>query len=441
MSGGLIGFAPSTPHDAAGRYAEGLPTGATVAVALSGGGDSVGLLVALRETASFRAGRIRLVAVTVDHGLRAGSAGEAAAMADFCGSLSVPHLTMKWQGEKPETGLSAAARAARYHLLAEAARRLDAGSVVTAHTLDDQLETVEMRRQRGEAGGRGLAGIAPSALFFGSLAVHRPFLTVSRADIRAYLAGQSVGWIDDPSNDNLGFERVRVRRAACFAFGAEEIAGAARARRRLARRAAEHLAVCGRMPIPMLFAIEQTQADDEVVALALAVLTAVAGGQMHLPGQEQIGRLLVALKAECGPVAASLGRAVVERRKQTIHVCRDRRNLPVLSVPPNAAADWDGRFRVFNRDKAGIVVGPAKAGAGQEGVPPRIARRALATLPQPQLPDGKEAIVTVQPLLAPFETVLSSFDLELAQQLCRLTGRPVFPDFVHAGLETSAIKG
>ncbi len=102
MPGGLSGFATFSPSQAATRYLDGLPDGVTVAVALSGGGDSVGLLSALYESACVRSGRVRLAALTVDHGLRPGSAGEAAAMADFCRTLSIPHLTLSWQGDKPK---------------------------------------------------------------------------------------------------------------------------------------------------------------------------------------------------------------------------------------------------------------------------------------------------------------------------------------------------
>ena len=438
MPGGLIEFTAFSPSEAATRYLAGLPDGATVAVALSGGGDSVGLLSALYEAACARNGRVRLAALTVDHGLRSGSADEAAAMAELCHGLSIPHLVLSWQGDKPKTGLSEAAREARYRLLAEGVARLHADCLVTAHTLDDQLETVEMRRRRSDRSPRGLAGIAPAALFFGWLPVHRPFLRVLRADIRNHLSERRIGWFDDPSNDDPRYERVRVRQAKEFALGPDAIAAAAERRGALATAAAAYLEAHARMPLPLLFELDARQ-EDEAANLALATLIAVAGGQPHLPGQEQLERLRSALKSPGAVV--SLGRTVVERRKDKLYIGRDQRNLPVLEIAPGESIAWDGRFRIANETQAVITIAPSVHQEPPEGVPSRIARRALATLPICAEPGRARDDVTVLPLLAPFETVLLSFDGALADALCRLSGRPLFPCFLGRGVETQSICG
>ena len=146
-----------------------------ITVAVSGGSDSIGLLVFLLEHLGEPS---RLVAITVDHGLRAESADEARRVADFCVKLGLRHIVRKWEGAKPQTGIQAAAREARYRLLGDTALEIGACMVVTGHTEDDQLETIAMRAQRGA--GPGLAGIAPGTLSLGGdgrmVWFARPFL-------------------------------------------------------------------------------------------------------------------------------------------------------------------------------------------------------------------------------------------------------------------------
>ena len=125
-------------------------------LAVSGGPDSVALMwLAARWRRALARGP-RLVAVTVDHGLRTEAAREAREVKRLARSLDVPHRTLRWTGAKPKTGLPAAAREARYRLLAKAARQASATHILTAHTRDDQAETLLMRLLRGS----GVAGLA-----------------------------------------------------------------------------------------------------------------------------------------------------------------------------------------------------------------------------------------------------------------------------------------
>ena len=132
-------------------------------LAVSGGSDSTALLVmAARWAKQLKKRRPKLLAVTIDHGLRPESAREAAAVKRLARQLGVPHRTLAWRGRKPKTGLQETARLARYALLAQAALREGYEHVLTAHTLDDQAETVLFRLARG-SGVTGLAGMAYAA--------------------------------------------------------------------------------------------------------------------------------------------------------------------------------------------------------------------------------------------------------------------------------------
>jgi len=182
-----------------------------IAIALSGGGDSTALLCLLHDFLSGCGEQNRLFAITVDHGLRPESAEEAKRAGDFCAALGIPHEIRRWEGKKPGAGLQAAAREARYRLLAEAAEGAGCSLVMTGHTLDDQAETVAMRHVRGA--GRGLSGVAPATLYEKRIWFVRPLIRQRRVDLRAYLASRGQDWIDDPSNKDPRFERVRMREA------------------------------------------------------------------------------------------------------------------------------------------------------------------------------------------------------------------------------------
>jgi tRNA(Ile)-lysidine synthase len=187
-------------------------------LAVSGGPDSTALLVLtarwINELKKERKRAPKLVAVTIDHGLRADAAREAAAVKRLARRLGVPHRTLRWRGAKPKTGLQEAARLARYRLLAEAAHRAGYDHVLTAHTLDDQAETVLFRLARG-SGLMGLAGMAHAAPLpagaAGTLFLVRPLLPIAKARLYATLRAHDVPFSEDPSNRDPRFTRARLR--------------------------------------------------------------------------------------------------------------------------------------------------------------------------------------------------------------------------------------
>ena len=180
-----------------------------IILAVSGGPDSTALMwLAARWRRALARGP-RLIAVTVDHGLRPEGTREARDVKRLARSLDLPHRTLRWSGAKPSTGLPAAARAARYALLAWAARQSRATHILTAHTRDDQAETVLMRLLRG-SGIAGLAAMAREAEREGLL-LARPFLDLSKSRLIATLKKAKVEFTEDPTNSDPNFTRPRIR--------------------------------------------------------------------------------------------------------------------------------------------------------------------------------------------------------------------------------------
>ncbi len=183
--------------------------GQRIGVAVSGGPDSVALLLL---AAAARPGMVE--AATVDHALRAASRAEAEGVAALCERLGLPHaiLTVQWR-EKPQTGIQQRARQARYRRLGRWAQERGLVALLTAHHLDDQVETLVMRLARG-AGVSGLAGMRRAARIpGGTLPLLRPLLGWRHAELELVCADAGIVPVADPSNDDPQFERVRVRRA------------------------------------------------------------------------------------------------------------------------------------------------------------------------------------------------------------------------------------
>jgi tRNA(Ile)-lysidine synthase len=183
--------------------------GGRLGVAVSGGGDSVALLHLLSRC--FEAEDVQLFAATVDHGLRVESADEAAEVGKFAASLGIEHSVLRWGNWDGRGNLQNQARQARYDLLSDWAKTNAISAVALGHTADDQAETMLMRLGRS-AGVDGLGGI-PSRRVINGVTVVRPMLSLSRSQLRGYLTRHNVSWVEDPSNDELKYDRIKARQA------------------------------------------------------------------------------------------------------------------------------------------------------------------------------------------------------------------------------------
>lgn len=183
-------------------------------IAASGGPDSTALLLLAARWAQRLRRPPRLLAITVDHGLRAQAAAEAAAVKRLARRLGVQHRTLHWRGKKPKTGLQEAARLERYRLLEQAAARAGYTHILTGHTLDDQAETVLFRLARGTGltglGGMGYVAPLPAGEQRDVFLV-RPLLHIPKARLVATLRAVGVGYSEDPSNSDPQFTRARLR--------------------------------------------------------------------------------------------------------------------------------------------------------------------------------------------------------------------------------------
>ncbi|MEP5730587.1 MAG: tRNA lysidine(34) synthetase TilS [Sulfitobacter sp.] len=178
-------------------------------VAVSGGSDSMALLHLLREFCELH--NIQLHAVTVNHCLRENSQQEADIVADQCSKMGVAHDTLVWQDWNGKGNLQSQARDARYSQMATWAQQYGINTIAVGHTADDQAETVLMRLSR-RSGVDGLAGMNPRSVREGITWV-RPLLSTRRETLQSYLKEREISWLDDPSNDEDRYDRVKARKA------------------------------------------------------------------------------------------------------------------------------------------------------------------------------------------------------------------------------------
>jgi len=428
---------PNLPFDRAFVGLD-LPSDATIVAAVSGGGDSVALLALLRDHLARHRPDVRQIAATVDHGLRPQSADEAASVGRLAASLGISHVVRRWLGDKPATGVAAAARAARYRLLGEIAGEFGAVAILTGHTADDQAETIAMRRQRGE--GRGLAGMAPASLLDGGVWLLRPLLGVSRAALRRFLVERRLEWVEDPSNEDDRFERPRVRRDLTARPDLDDLLAlgraAARDREQLGIRSAAIIRALASRPAPGLtrLGLELLRhPDGDAAVYAMRILLAEAGGREHLPDALSVHSLLETLAQADGRRCATLARAVIDRRGDAIFLYRESRNLP-RPAPLSHAYVWDGRYRIEGDAGPGAaIVRPfGRSGGDPEplaSTPMSILRTARAAEPALHRADGDPQLLDgARPVAAPWAALLPSFDLAPARAVAELVGVPIPPD-------------
>ncbi len=383
--------------------------------------------------------------VTVDHGLRPESKEEAAFVAEHAGELGFSHATVEWAGEKPRTGIQAAARRARYDLLTSLARARNIACVVTAHTEDDQAETLLMRLRRG-SGVDGLSAIAPVSERNGA-AIVRPLLGFSKGRLSAYLRASSVPYLRDPSNDNAAFERVRLRHAAKALASAGitrsslAMTAARLSRSRVALAEVTEDFLDRRFQVTLLAQgkISRGAFDavpDDMALRALGRILSLIGGTEEPLRLMKLERLLSDLKLR--KKETTLGGCIIIATSGTLNFYREPGRLCGKPMPfePGAKCAWDRRFILAFApiEKCGVTVRQLGADGWlsykklmkERGLSPEANR--LAALTTPALWKGNRLICA--PLLSFSDPVgdaapAEPIEVALAPGLARfLTGIP-----------------
>lgn len=303
-----------------------------------------------------------LTALTVDHGLRAGSAREVSQVARWLAERGVEHVALTWEGEKPAGNIQASARAARYALMEAWCTRQNVCCLMLAHHLEDQAETFLLRLGRG-SGVYGLSGMEASVKPFvpGAPWRLRPLLAVPKARLGATLDQWGQSWIEDPSNESVAFTRVRARKlkGALASIGltperlGETARHLARARSLLEDEADGLLAGCAVLRpggYCLVDAAALTGAHAEVGMRALARLMMVVRGAEYPPRFARLERLWSRLHSNALDGGATLlgcrvKPAAVEGYDTVIF--REARGLggPV-EADTSKSAVWDGRYHV-----------------------------------------------------------------------------------------------
>ncbi|NQW12248.1 MAG: tRNA lysidine(34) synthetase TilS [Alphaproteobacteria bacterium] len=335
-----------------------------LAVAVSGGPDSVALFH-LMDTWTRRIG-VPLVALTVDHGLRSDSAAEAAAVGHLAAARGREHRILAWRGTKPVTGLSEAAREARYRLLGDACRAGGIETLVLAHHLDDQAETVLYRIER-DTGPDGLAGMGRVVERDG-VRLLRPLLDVPKARLIATCQIAGLVFVDDPTNRDQHYVRPRLRalmpRLDAAGVTAERLGrladamGTARAHLDMAVR--DWVAVHAEVMAAGWIGFEVTALDTIPKPLCGRVIERLlrwVGGGGYPPRGDRLDRLIGWLTRTTDDGARTLAGCCVGRTGARVVIFREwQAAAPPLLVPPGHTRVWDGRYSIRNEGTAPVRV-------------------------------------------------------------------------------------
>ncbi len=309
--------------------------------------------------------------LTVNHGLRPESAGEVAAVASLCEQWEIPCVRLAWTGPKPSTGLQAAARAARHRLMTAAACEAGADALVLAHHREDQAETFLQRLARG-SGVYGLAAMRPADRW-GDLTVLRPLLGVPKVRLQATLADAGVTPVQDPSNEDPRFSRVRMRRLlgplAQEGLTSERIAETA-ARLGRAAAALDHW-VSQLLELAEVHPAGPVRLDlsaigdlpDEIRYRLLARLVRYCAGADYTPRHEQLEPAADALFGD-RDMRRTLAGVVLDRTGTHLRAWREfgRSGIPATVLDGPGSTTWDRRYRIVAAEPGRIEIGPLGPG-------------------------------------------------------------------------------
>jgi tRNA(Ile)-lysidine synthase len=397
-----------------GKLFDGLESEGRLGLAVSGGPDSVALMLLAAEWAAKHA--VTLIVYTVNHGLRAEAASECQFVGDAAKALGLSVQVLEWTSAKPKTGLQAAARSARYRLIGEAMARDDVGLLLTAHHLDDQAETMMMRLAHGSGIG-GLGGMSRFSTVEG-VCICRPLLDVRRDDLLALLSARHQEFIEDPSNQSTQFERVRWRQAlpelGAMGVSPERLGQLSRRLKRadaalnaLAEQSLEAIVTTDDFGVCHIDRSAFEALEPEIAVRVLANLLGNAGlGQVETVCE----RLM---RPEFS--GAVLGGFVLHPRKDSILIFREsgRAGLRSEELAPGGSIIWDGRFEIRSLACETLEIAPAGD----------LSANALRSLCDGHLDLPMAALKTV-PLVRSAKEEILAFGAHLKSSLVEISALP-----------------
>ncbi len=374
-----------------------------LAVAVSGGADSMALTLLTARWAAARGGSV--LALTVDHGLRNESADEARQVGRWLAARGIDHDILTWTGPKPASGLQEAARNARYAFLLERCRDAGILHLLLAHHRGDLAETVLLRVSSG-SGPDGLAAIAPVTPTV-SARLLRPLLTISKVQLEGTLLGLGQSWIEDPSNHNEAFARVRMRQMmpALEAAGEDQTVLAIAAQARDLRTALDDEAAALSAHAATLSAAGFARVKTEALSSAAESIgrrvfdhvIRTISGSAYAPRRDRLDRLWAEVRAGLAN-GRSLGGCLIVPRRGGLLIQREPAAMagPVLCQSGDRVR-WDGRFTAHlggqGRGRVGALGQKGwLAVKGEVGNPP-LPAAVMATLPALLDDDGRPVAV------------------------------------------------
>lgn len=321
----------------------------TVAVAVSGGRDSLCLALLAGRWAAHRGGEV--AALTIDHGLRADSATEARQVGEWLRPHGIRHHILRWPGPYPTSGIQAAARQARYRLLTDYCVAQAILHLLVGHHRDDQGETVLIRRE-SSSGRDGLAAMAGVGEH-NHLRLLRPLLDAPRERLSATLNALGQSWIDDPSNENPDMARGRLRLCGVETSLSEALvtANASADARILAEGETAALAARALRFHPAGFiTIDHAvlaAGASEIIERVLARAVMAVAGRSYPPRSVRTKRLAQIIASGDAFSGHTLAGCRLVGHENAIHVCREAARIgPAIELISGTTAVWDNRFKV-----------------------------------------------------------------------------------------------
>lgn len=341
----------------------GVAPGSKLAIGVSGGADSLALLM-------LSAQNFHVTALTINHGLRPEAEQEAAFVADICRKHDLPHVVLYWEGDKPEANIQAEARDARYGLMQDWCEENNISVLAVAHHRDDQAETFLLRLARG-SGVYGLAGMPAVRDLGRGVSLVRPLLQYRKQDLTKSLHALKQGWVEDPSNRSENYDRVKVRSLLANppveGLGVDRLAATADRLRR-SREALEYYeqrwlekAVAHKPEGYMILSLNHLQsAPEEIILRGLASLCRKMTGALYVPRLEKLLRLYESLRQPDFKGKTLYGVQFAALRAGKVLLVREVSAIEG-QVPLEKTMIWDNRFAIAAKgDISGLTVAPLK---------------------------------------------------------------------------------